>query len=141
YPGSRFVPLQNLNPCYQDNARVCVEEAVYSQEETLPFIQGGYILAYQRCCRNESIQNIYEPGETGSTITTTIPGSAWGACNSSPRFEQLPPIILCANDPIYFSNSAFDPDGDSLVYAFCDPHDGASTIDPMPVPAASPPYG
>jgi gliding motility-associated-like protein len=141
YPGSRFVPLQNLNPCYQDNARVCVEEAVYSQEEILPFKEGGYTLAYQRCCRNESILNIFDPGETGSTYTTSIPSSAWTSCNSSPRFDQMPPIILCANDPILFSSKAKDPDGDSLVYAFCDPHDGASTINPMPVPAATPPYG
>lgn len=140
-PGSRLVPLQNLNPCYRDNAKVCVEEAVYSQEVTLPYIEGGYQLAYQRCCRNESILNIFQPGDTGSTYTTSIPGSAWSECNSSPRYNQLPPIILCANDPINFNNSATDPDGDSLVYAFCEPHDGASTVDPMPVPSAAPPYG
>lgn len=141
YPGSVLVPPQNLNPCYRENASLCVEEAVYSIEETFPFRPGGYTLAYQRCCRNESILNINAPGEAGSTYTISIPETAWNTCNSSPRFELLPPIILCVNDPIFFNSSAIDPDGDSLVYAFCDPHDGGSQLVPMPIPASAPPYG
>jgi len=140
YPGSAIVPPKSLNPCYLDDARVCVEEAVYTKEINLDYEPGGYILAYQRCCRNQSILNIYTPGDKGSTYTTVIPPEAWNTCNSSPRFNALPPIILCVNDPILFASDAKDPDGDSLVYAFCNLYDGGSSATPMPIPAEKPPY-
>jgi gliding motility-associated-like protein len=101
---------------------------------------GGYFLVYQRCCRNESILNIFNPGDTGATYMIKIPGSAFNDCNSSPRFNNFPPIVLCTNDPLQFDHSATDPDGDSLVYFFCDPFEGADPIDPMPIPPGPPPY-
>lgn len=140
FPGSNVLPINALTPCYQDNAQVCVEEAVYEEIVNLPLSPGGYTLSYQRCCRNESILNIFDPGETGSTYTIQIPESAWTDCNSSPRFNNFPPIVLCVNDPLIFDHSATDPDGDQLVYSFCSPFEGGSTTDPMPVPAAPPPY-
>ncbi len=140
FPGSNVLPINALTPCYQDNAQVCVEEAVYEEIISLPASPGGYTLSYQRCCRNESILNIFDPGETGSTYTIQIPESAWTDCNSSPRFNNFPPIVLCVNDPLIFDHSATDPDGDQLVYSFCSPFEGGSTTDPMPVPAAPPPY-
>lgn len=140
FPGSHLVPQQSLSPCFQQEVNVCVEEAVYEQVVNLPYLAGGYTLVYQRCCRNQSILNIFGPGDTGATYTTEIPESVWTNCNSSPRFTQFPPIVLCINDPLIFDHSATDPDGDSLVYSFCDPFEGGSVDDPMPVPAAPPPY-
>ncbi len=140
FPGSNIVPTQSFNPCYQGEGDLCVEEAVYVQNVSLPFDANGYTLVYQRCCRNQSILNIAQPGETGSTYASFIPGSAWNDCNSSPRCNNFPPIVLCVNDPLVFDHSATDPDGDSLVYSFCDPFEGASTDAPMPVPAAAPPF-
>lgn len=131
----------SINPCYQGDAAVCVEEAFYTDNINLPFSAGGYTLVYQRCCRNNSILNIYDPGDTGATYTISIPPSAWTECNSSPRYSQFPPIVLCINDPLIFDHSATDPDGDSLVYSFCDPFEGASADFPMPVPSAAPPFG
>ncbi len=140
FPGSQIVPTQSINPCYQGEGNLCVEEAIYVQNVSLPFDVNGYTLVYQRCCRNQSILNIVQPGETGSTYAAFIPGSAWNDCNSSPRYTNFPPIVLCINDPLIFDHSATDPDGDSLVYSFCDPFEGASTDAPMPVPAAAPPF-
>jgi len=134
------IPPGSINPCYQGDAAVCVEEAFYTQNINLPFSAGGYTLVYQRCCRNNSILNIFDPGDTGATYTISIPPSAWTECNSSPRFSQFPPIVLCINDPLIFDHSATDPDGDSLVYSFCDPFEGASADAPMPVPSAAPPF-
>ncbi len=131
----------SINPCYQGDAAVCVEEAFYTDDINLPFSPGGYTLVYQRCCRNNSILNIFDPGDTGATYTISIPPSAWTECNSSPRYSQFPPIVLCINDPLIFDHSATDPDGDSLVYSFCDPFEGASADLPMPVPSAAPPFG
>ena len=140
FPGSSFVPQGSINPCYQDEADLCVEEAVYEKVVTLPPIAGGYTLVYQRCCRNESILNISNPGDTGSTYMIQIPESAFTSCNSSPRFSIFPPIVLCINDPLQFDHSAIDPDGDSLVYSLCDPFEGATPDEPMPIPPGPPPY-
>jgi len=140
FPGSNLVPPQSINPCYQANANLCVEEAIYEEIITLAPNAGGYTLVYQRCCRNQSILNIYNPGDTGSTYTIQIPGSAFTECNSSPRFITFPPIVVCIDDPIQYSHAAIDPDGDSLVYYFCDPFEGASPDDPLPIPPGPPPY-
>lgn len=140
FPGSHLVEINTINPCYNDEANLCVEEAVYEETVTLPPNAGGYSIVYQRCCRNESILNIFNPGDTGATYMAKIPGSAFTDCNSSPRFNIFPPIVLCTNDPLQFDHSASDPDGDSLVYFFCDPFEGADPIDPMPVPPGPPPY-
>lgn len=140
FPGSQLVEINSINPCYSGEANICVEEAVYEQVVTLQPNAGGYFLVYQRCCRNESILNIFNPGDTGATYMIKIPGSAFNDCNSSPRFNNFPPIVLCTNDPLQFDHSATDPDGDSLVYFFCDPFEGADPIDPMPIPPGPPPY-
>lgn len=140
YPGSRIIPPEIINPCFQDNANLCVEEAVYVQEVLLPPSANGYVLAYQRCCRNNSIQNLIDPGATGSTYTTRIPGSAFTDCNSSPHFTSFPPIVLCVNDTLIFNSGALDPEGDEIVYSLCSPYSGATTLAPQPVPAAPPPY-
>ncbi len=140
YPGSHLIPPININPCFQDAANVCVEECIYSEVVSLPSYPGGYTLVYQRCCRNQSILNLNNPGDTGATYVAHIPESAWTSCNSSPRYNGFPPIVLCINDHLNFNHSATDPDGDVLVYSLCDPFEGATPDVPMPIPPAGPPY-
>lgn len=140
YTGSNPVPPIVNNPCLQFPPDICVEEAIYVITVSLPPIQGGYHLAYQRCCRNGTILNLFDPGNTGSTYYVHIPGPEVVDCNSSPHFNHFPPIVLCAGDALVFDHSATDPDGDVLVYELCDPYTGASALDPQPDPAAAPPY-
>lgn len=139
-PGSNVIPPQVSNPCLVAPPNVCVEEAIYEEIVTLPPTNGGYILVYQRCCRNNTILNINNPQEAGATYTAFIPGPGTFDCNSSPNFRYFPPVALCAGDPLVFDHSATDPDGDSLVYEFCDPYIGGTTADPAPNPPAAPPY-
>lgn len=139
-PGSNNVPPVVNNPCLQYPPNICVEEAVYVKEVTLPPNTNGYHLAYQRCCRNGTILNLYDPGNVGSTYYAYIPPANVVSCNSSPRYDHFPPIVLCVGDPLFFDHSATDPDGDVLVYELCEPYNGASAFDPQPVPAAAPPY-
>lgn len=134
------VPLVIDNPCLQVPPDLCVDYAIYSTTVTLPPIPGGYHIAYQRCCRNETIINLVDPGAQGTTNYLQITESVLGLCNSSPRFSDLPPIAICRGEPLVFDHSATDPDGDLLVYSLCTPFHGADDITPMPSPPSAPPY-
>lgn len=140
FPGSTVLPNTLNSPCFLPPTNVCVEEAIYTGTVNLPPIAGGYYLAYQRCCRNNTILNLVNPGNVGSTYMAYIPDTSIATCNSSPYFNNFPPIYLCAGNPLNFDHSATDLDGDSLVYELCDPYDGASATFPQPVPPAGPPY-
>lgn len=137
--GVNQVPF-SLNPCIVPPMNVCVEEAIYDTIVNLPPIAGGYDLVYQRCCRNGTILNLVNPGNVGSTYFAHIPDGNQISANSSPRFNNYPPVFICAGQPLNFDHSATDPDGDVLVYEFADPWDGASSTYPMPQPPASSPY-
>jgi gliding motility-associated-like protein len=140
FPGSQQIPISINNPCYLPPSNVCVEEAIYTGTAVLPPIPGGYFLSYQRCCRNQTILNLSNPLNVGSTYTCHIPDPSVAVGNSSPRFTNLPPLFMCSNVPFIFDHSATDPDGDSLVYHLCDPYDGASSSNPQPNPPSGPPY-
>ncbi len=127
--------------CLETGPDVCVERGFYQTTVTLPFIAGGYQIVHQRCCRNNTIINIVDPGGTGSTYVANLPASVLGDCsNSSPTFNNYPPIVVCANSPLVVNSSATDPDGDVLVYSICEPLSGASALDPQPLTASAPPY-
>lgn len=140
FPGATPVPVQLNNPCLTAPSTICVEMASYSGTILLPSGTGGYLLAYQRCCRTPGILNLNNPGAQGLTCAVEVPDASLTGPNSSPRFTAYPPIALCANQPLSFDHSATDPDGDQLVYELAEPYDGASNVNPMPSPPAGPPY-
>lgn len=126
---------------------VCVEEGIYEFELNLPYSDTEtYHIVYQRCCRNETINNIANPEDSGATFSLVIPPAAQSGCNSSPVFNDFPPTLLCVNEFLEFEHSAFDADGDSLVYSFCSPLVGGGTGDgngcnsPAPIPSCPPPF-
>ena len=144
YKGEETIPLVNKdvfldfqevtsvappdNPCITLPPGVCVEEATYEFEETFadwPSTE-SYHITYQRCCRNNFITNIVNPDATGATFTVEITPEAQAAdaCNSTPIFDNFPPIVVCQGEPINFNHSATDPDGDQLVYSLCAPYAG-----------------
>ena len=129
-----------VSDCGFEGTQVCVQEATYRAKIRLPFRQGGFMLAYQRCCRNQTLANIEDPLETGSTYLVEITEEAHLSGNSSPVFVQWPAIYICANLPLDFDHSAVDIDGDSLVYRLITPKTGATRDRPMPQPPAAPPY-
>jgi len=136
-----FIPVVLDNPCFILPPDVCVESAYYQTTVSLPPLVGGYTITYQRCCRQPSIDNILVPQDSGATYTTHIPGSDENSPqNSAPHFLNFPPPALCWNAEFTFDHSAFDPDGDSLVYSFCAPLLGADPAMPMPQPPSPPPY-
>lgn len=139
-PTVTLIPVVVNAPCLGAPPYVCVERGQYSYLATLPPNPLGYYLTYQRCCRNQTIINLVNPGSQGSTYWQEIPSSNLVTCNSSPSFNSYPPVAICAGVPLVYDHSAFDPDGDSLVYELCPPYLGGSQGDPLPKPAAPPPY-
>jgi len=144
FPGSTPVPLNFNNPCATAPGGICVEKATYIVVVTLPPTPLGYDISYQRCCRGPNITNLINPDDTGITLTTHIPGSNLGNGslyqNSSPRFTNYPPILLCNTESITFNHGATDPDGDVLTYSLVTPYAGASSVTPLPPQTPAPPY-
>jgi gliding motility-associated-like protein len=128
------------NECLVIPPSVCVHTTTYRDTVELPFLEGGYQLVYQRCCRNETIQNIVDPSNTGASFYAFISELALMECNTGAIFKEWPPVYICANEPIVFDHSAEDAEGDSLVYRLCTPISGATPSNPRPQPPFNPPY-
>ncbi len=139
----------NANECMQVPSTVCVERGTYTFPRIeLKNITSSYHVVYQRCCRNETINNIVSPGGTGATYSIEITPTAQRTCNSSPTFNLLAPIVICVDEPFLFDHSASDKDGNRLEYDFCLPLNGGgpNTTSPgaefgvAPNPDSPPPY-
>lgn len=62
--------------------------------------------------------------------------------NSSPRYDNFPPIFVCNGIKILFNHKATDPDGDVLVYSLCSSYNGLDACCPIiSVPAMAPSSG
>lgn len=108
----------------------------------LPNIDGGYILAIQRCCRINGIANVSNSGTVGVTYTTKISGIINGidySANSNPVFVQRDTALICFSTPFTFDFAATDIDGDSLAYSFCDGIN-TPTTEAKPLTPSNPPY-
>ena len=138
------VPIIMTNPCGIPPTDLCIDEATFTQQMYLPDGPDGYTVVWQRCCRNPTISNLNTIGgnQPGMTSTVTIPGTNQinQVNNSSPVWEEFPPVAICANFEFFFDHGAIDSDGDELVYSFCAPFHGADGNDPAPNPPNNPPY-
>lgn len=126
--------------CGFEGTQVCVHETTYLGNVNLPTRPGGYILAYQRCCRNATLNNVLNPLETGSTYWIAVTDQSLSLKNSTPTFNKWPDVYICANKPLVFDHSATDTEADSLVYKLCLPSLGATKLNPKPQPPGFPPY-
>jgi len=131
---------QLTSECKVLGQNVCVHRGLYRTIVTLPPIEGGYVITYQRCCRNQTVENIIDPLNTGAIFTVTITEKALRSCNSSPVINDWPPIYICANKPLNYDHSATDVDGDTILYRLCTPYQDGSTVDGRIFPPPPPPY-
>ncbi len=139
YLATQMVPLKstadinsNDDPCVIVPPNIGVQKGNYVFTITLPWSTQSYKIAYQRCCRNNTITNIRNPGETGAAFEVNIFPESQTSCNNSPTFDDFPPIVICAGTPMIIDQSATDSEGDQLFYEFCAPlqaggTDGATT--------------
>ena len=75
--------------CTTSGEDVCVEETTYIGVVTLPFSPAGYTFGYQRCCFNNTVDNVVDPLDTGFTSHIDLTADAQTECNSSPAFNPV----------------------------------------------------
>ncbi len=129
--GPRRVNEVNYN-CVIPPTGICVDEYTYKVNRVINPGTRGKILAFQRCCRNNSITNLTNPEATGIAIWTKIPPNIQ---NSSAIFKKLPPNYVCVDAPLTVDHSATDSDGDVLVYSLTTPYTGGTPDEPRPIPS------
>jgi gliding motility-associated-like protein len=139
YTSSVLVPLNFNNACIDNPPTVCLLKKTFQKTYIFPPNASGYIVAYQRCCRNASVINIMDPSNIGATYYCRIPPVTVVGRNNSAIFKNYPPQIICINNPLYYDHSATDADGDSLTYAFCASLQGGDGNNIKPIPGP-PPY-
>lgn len=105
----------------------------------------GYYIVWERCCRNNVIDNIVAPERTAQTFYLEFPPVVKDGkpfINSSPQL--FPPLsdYACVNRDFYADFRGFDKDGDSLVYSLTTPWSGHTSDlvpalnQPLPQPYA-----
>lgn len=110
--------------CVIPPGNVCVSRHIYTRNIIINPGNDGVIVAWQRCCRNAKIDNIIAPGATGFTAWNVIPPR--NIPNNSPVINDIPPLYVCVDAPLSFSQRATD--SDSLVYSFTTPFLGGDDI-------------
>jgi hypothetical protein len=118
------------------------------QIELLPGIYNdpfGYYVVWERCCRNDQITNILNPGATGQTFYIEFPPVILNGQpfeNDSPLFKPVPNNLFCINQPSFIDFNATDFDGDSLVFELTEPLKSNKAIsgDPRVDTSAPRPY-
>lgn len=96
--------------------------------------EAGYYIVYERCCRNEVIKNVDNPGDTGMKYVLEIP-PLWKDdqpfLNSSPTLLRPLSDYACVGQLYYTEFTGSDPDGDSLSYELVTPLN-SSALAPYP---------
>ncbi|GAB3902325.1 hypothetical protein GCM10028803_28750 [Larkinella knui] len=85
---------------------------------------GGYYMSFQTQNRNDGINNINNPVQTGFTFYLEFPALQKNGqlfTNSSPRFSTINGEYLCINEAFTFPFGGSDPDGDELRYSMVTP--------------------
>lgn len=90
----------------------------------------GYYIVWDRCCRNDQIVNIQDPGDEGMLFYLHFPAIfdssdeliGW----SSPAFPSIPATYACVGENFTLDFGATDIDGDSLVFSMNTPLAGYS---------------
>ena len=151
--GTMFITNQEFVPYTNPDCSLgflCTLKVEYSHEITLDPEDfnhpDGYVIVWERCCRNWSTKNLVNPGWNGMTYTLHFPPivDAEGKpfINSSPRL--FPPLsdYACINQLFYIDFAGQDDDGDSIVYSLAAPLDdkqaNVEPINPVPPPSAPP---
>ncbi len=106
---------------------------------------GGYLMVWERCCRNNVITNITFPGGAANAFYAEFPAILQAGLpfrNTSPDLGLPPSDYLCVNQSSNINFGGTDADGDALVYSLATPYNGAfagnTASSPFNVPTGPP---
>lgn len=118
---------------------------------------GGWLFTWTLCCRPSSVANLTTPASRSFTLRARMYPYRENGVNaepanpcydSSPKFEELPAVLICKGYDFIYNHNASDHDLDSLVYRWAFPWDtknnpvdfapGYAYNSPMPGPSAHP---
>lgn len=108
-----FRSLKTVEGTY--NAQLALKPADYSDA-------GGYYIVWERCCRNDDINNIKLPGSNGMVFYLEFPPLS--ILNSAPEFSFPNGDYICKDQTFSMNVSATDADGDELRYSLVTPMRG-----------------
>ena len=108
-----FRALKTVEGTY--NAQLTLKSADYTDAE-------GYYIVWERCCRNDDINNIKLPGSNGMVFYLEFPPLSLP--NSSPEFSFPNGDYICKDQTFSMNVSATDADGDELRYSVVTPMRG-----------------
>jgi gliding motility-associated-like protein len=141
-----FAVAVDTPACIEGMPDVTYDVGIYTFNVELVNNAAGYTISYQTCCRINLLVNVFtQSGGTvqgeGSTYNCVIPGTNRlpVGTNNSPQFSTLVSPI-CAGNSFSFDFSASDPDGDSLVYFFCNAYNRGNSTSAQNVTPSAPPY-
>jgi len=97
-----------------------VEQYVYSDTVTLPAFCADWTFSFELCCRNAAITNLSNPGSQSIYFQTML-DNLNTPFNNAPVFNELPTFFIYNNQSYQMNFSAFDVDGDSLIYYLATP--------------------
>lgn len=113
--------------CTDFNSPLMGIQAYYYHEDViLPGPCANWVFGYAECCRTGALTNLITPSSWNLYGEATLNNQS-GNVNNSARFSELPEIFLCPNTIQYYFNTAWDPDGDSLLFELTCPLTSAGT--------------
>ena len=128
YISSREVNYQN-QACAQFR-KLSTVEGTYRGTVRLPAAEyndpEGYYMVWERCCRNDDLNNIINPGGSGMVFYLEFPPVT--TPNHSPVFAFPNGDYICVNQLVRVSMQASDADGDELRYSLVDPLRGNTSV-------------
>ncbi len=84
----------------------------------------GYYLVWERCCRNDDIDNIQSAPDASMVLYAEFPSLKLYPQYSSPTFSLTKNEYICINKPFTFKLNATDIDNDQLKYKLVTPING-----------------
>jgi gliding motility-associated-like protein len=122
-PACAVGSLSTRQLVYRNRATLHLPASTYNSAQ-------GYYVAVERCCRNNAISNIVNPGAAAQTFYLEFPAVVRGGQpfrDSTPRI--FPPLAdyACVGEVFYYNFAGQDADGDSLVYDMVTPLNGHTT--------------
>lgn len=96
-----------------------IQQYIYEATVTLPPC-ADWTFSYDLCCRSAAINTINTPGSQDIYVSAFLNNQA-APCNNSPQFDVPARGFLCLNEDNTILASAYDIDGDLLVYSLYTP--------------------